>query len=183
MEFASAIIGFIDIVQWRRRASQRRARIQNLIVCRRSSRQGRIPLSPLNFHLDPPPGSGAFAFRISRVENCFVYGFSTMTSQGRILTLFLQLGCNGSSPAETKQTRNQCLHMEPNEKPIPRLADIEREVAAESRAWGRQRLQERLQQLAGGARRSPNAGAFANAAAPTPRQTLFLGDGAAWFGT
>jgi len=38
------------------------------IVCRRSSRQGRIPLSPLNFHLDPPPGSGAFAFRISRVE-------------------------------------------------------------------------------------------------------------------
>ncbi len=38
--------------------------------------------------------------------------------------------------------------MEPNEQPIPSLADVEREVAAESREWGRQRLQERLQQLA-----------------------------------
>ena len=28
-----------------------------LSVGRRASRQGRIPLSPLNFHLDPPPGS------------------------------------------------------------------------------------------------------------------------------
>ncbi len=30
----------------------------------------------------------------------------------------------------------------------PSLAEIEREVVAESREWGRQRLQERLQQLA-----------------------------------
>lgn len=33
-------------------------------------------------------------------------------------------------------------------KTFPRLADIEREVMAEAREWGRQRLQERLQQLA-----------------------------------
>ncbi len=33
-------------------------------------------------------------------------------------------------------------------KPFPRLADIEREVMAEAREWGRQRLQERLQELA-----------------------------------
>ena len=33
-------------------------------------------------------------------------------------------------------------------KLFPRLADIEREVVAEAREWGRQRLQERLQQLA-----------------------------------
>ena len=33
-------------------------------------------------------------------------------------------------------------------KPLPGLAEIEREVVAESREWGRQRLQERLQQLA-----------------------------------
>jgi len=36
----------------------------------------------------------------------------------------------------------------PTPKSLPRLADIEREVVAESREWGRQRLQERLQQLA-----------------------------------
>ena len=33
-------------------------------------------------------------------------------------------------------------------KSFPRLADIEREVVAEAREWGRQRLQERLQKLA-----------------------------------
>ena len=33
-------------------------------------------------------------------------------------------------------------------KSFPRLADIEREVVAEAREWGRQRLQERLQELA-----------------------------------
>ena len=38
--------------------------------------------------------------------------------------------------------------MKPASKPLPTLADIEREVAAESREWGRQRLEERLQQLA-----------------------------------
>src|SRR5580704_7749504 len=40
-------------------------------MCRRSSRQGRSAPSPLGFHLDPPPGSGSFAFRISRTENYF----------------------------------------------------------------------------------------------------------------
>jgi len=38
--------------------------------------------------------------------------------------------------------------MKPNTKILPGLADIEGEVVAESREWGRQRLQERLQQLA-----------------------------------
>ena len=39
--------------------------------------------------------------------------------------------------------------MKPNSKSFPALADIEREVVAESREWGRQRLEERLQKLAG----------------------------------
>ena len=38
--------------------------------------------------------------------------------------------------------------MKPTSKSLPALADIERAVVAESREWGRQRLQERLQQLA-----------------------------------
>ncbi len=38
--------------------------------------------------------------------------------------------------------------MNPAPKALPTLTDIEREVAAESREWGRQRLEERLQQLA-----------------------------------
>lgn len=38
--------------------------------------------------------------------------------------------------------------MKPNSKSPPALADIEREVVAESREWGRQRLEERLQKLA-----------------------------------
>jgi hypothetical protein len=38
--------------------------------------------------------------------------------------------------------------MKPNPKALPSLADIEREVVAESREWGRQRLEERLQKLA-----------------------------------
>jgi hypothetical protein len=46
------------------------------------------------------------------------------------------------------ETTNQCQNMEPAKKVIPGLAEIEREVAAESREWGRQRLEERLQQLA-----------------------------------
>ena len=36
----------------------------------------------------------------------------------------------------------------PIPKPLPSLADIEREVVAESREWGRRRLEERLQKLA-----------------------------------
>ena len=38
--------------------------------------------------------------------------------------------------------------MEPNLKRFPSLAEVEREVVAESREWGRQRLAERLQKLA-----------------------------------
>ena len=38
--------------------------------------------------------------------------------------------------------------MKPTSKPFPCLADIEREVVAEAREWGRQRLEERLQKLA-----------------------------------
>jgi len=38
--------------------------------------------------------------------------------------------------------------MNQENKPLPRLADIEREVIAQAREWGRQRLEERLQQLA-----------------------------------
>jgi hypothetical protein len=53
-----------------------------------------------------------------------------------------------SQAGKNKQPQNQCLAMEPNPIGFPRLADIEREVAAEGREWARQRLQERLQQLA-----------------------------------
>ena len=38
--------------------------------------------------------------------------------------------------------------MKSTSKLLPALADIEREVVAESREWGRQRLEERLQKLA-----------------------------------
>ena len=38
--------------------------------------------------------------------------------------------------------------MNTEKKPWLSLAEIEQEVVAESREWGRQRLQERLQQLA-----------------------------------
>lgn len=41
-----------------------------------------------------------------------------------------------------------CHLMKPTSKSLPALADIEREVVAESREWGRQRLEERLQKLA-----------------------------------
>jgi len=54
--------------------------------------------------------------------------------------------------------------MKPESEPLPRLADIEREVVAEAREWGRQRLQERLQQLA-----SQSSEVFPPPAAQTPR--------------
>ena len=38
--------------------------------------------------------------------------------------------------------------MKTPKKPFASLAEIEREVVAESREWGRQRLEERLQELA-----------------------------------
>jgi hypothetical protein len=43
------------------------------------------------------------------------------------------------------------MEMKPEQKNVPRLptlAEVEREVLAESRAWGRQRLEQRLQELA-----------------------------------
>ena len=44
------------------------ARIQNSIVCRRSSRQGKTLRCAASSTVDPPPGSGSFAFRISRTR-------------------------------------------------------------------------------------------------------------------
>ena len=44
------------------------ARIQNSIICRRSSRQCIARLIRLRSTLHPPPGSGSFAFRISRTR-------------------------------------------------------------------------------------------------------------------
>lgn len=38
--------------------------------------------------------------------------------------------------------------MNTEKKPFRSLADVEREVIAESREWGRKRLEERLQELA-----------------------------------
>ena len=38
--------------------------------------------------------------------------------------------------------------MKEERKPLPNLAQIEKEVVAESREWGRRRLEERLQKLA-----------------------------------
>jgi hypothetical protein len=66
------------------------------------------------------------------------------------LTLSLRLGGNGSSTGITQPCK-PCHLMKPTprvSKPFPRLADIEQEVVAEAREWGRQRLQERLQKLA-----------------------------------
>ncbi len=47
-----------------------------------------------------------------------------------------------------RKPKEPCHQMNQDLKSIPRLADIEREVVAEAREWGRQRLEERLQQLA-----------------------------------
>src|SRR5208337_5175930 len=69
MEFASAIIGFIEFCSRAQSRGQERAPIQiQLYVAGRRVKV--VPRYALGFHLDPPPGSGAFAFRISRVENC-----------------------------------------------------------------------------------------------------------------
>ena len=54
--------------------------------------------------------------------------------------------------------------MEPTPKRFPNLVDIEREVAAEGREWTRQRLQERLQQLA-----DQHSKVFPPAAAKAPK--------------
>lgn len=47
-----------------------------------------------------------------------------------------------------RKPKESCHLMNPDLKSIPRLADIEQEVVAEAREWGRQRLEERLRQLA-----------------------------------
>jgi hypothetical protein len=47
-----------------------------------------------------------------------------------------------------RKPKEPCHLMNQDLKSLPRLADIEREVVAEAREWGRQRLEERLQQLA-----------------------------------
>ena len=49
-------------------------------------------------------------------------------------------------------------------KAFPSLADIEREVIAESREWGRKRLEERLQELA-----DQQGGVFPPEAAQAPK--------------
>jgi hypothetical protein len=69
MEFASAIIGFIELCSRAQSRWQKRAPIQiQLYVAGRRVKV--VPRYALGFHLDPPPGSGSFAFRIWRVENC-----------------------------------------------------------------------------------------------------------------
>jgi hypothetical protein len=69
MEFASAITGFIELCSWAQSRWQERAPIQiQLYVAGRRVKV--VPRYALGFHLDPPPGSGGFAFRIWRVEYC-----------------------------------------------------------------------------------------------------------------
>jgi hypothetical protein len=48
------------------------ARIQNSIVCRRSSRQGKTLRCAASSTVDPPPGSGSFAFRFRAREDFHV---------------------------------------------------------------------------------------------------------------
>src|ERR1700690_1688176 len=76
------------------------------------------------------------------------------TVAGCILTLSLRFRENREKrfldPAK-HQPCKPCHLMKPIKpisKVLPSLADIEREVVAESREWGRQRLEERLQKLA-----------------------------------
>ena len=62
------------------------ARIQNPIICRRSSRQCIARLIRLRSTLHPPPGSGNFAFRISRTR-----GFSRQSNYLELKAHFLKL--------------------------------------------------------------------------------------------
>ena len=61
------------------------ARIQNPIVCRRSSRQCIARLIRLRSTLHPPPGSGNFAFRISRTRG-FSRHFDYLELKAHFLT-------------------------------------------------------------------------------------------------
>jgi hypothetical protein len=63
---------------WKSAVACGRSRESVSIVGRRSPRQGRSALSPLGFHLDPPPGSGGPAFRIPRTENYFAKMMATL---------------------------------------------------------------------------------------------------------
>lgn len=54
--------------------------------------------------------------------------------------------------------------MNPTQLPLPSLIAIEREVAADAREWGRQRLAEKLQQLADEPSQVPPPSASASAA-------------------
>jgi hypothetical protein len=47
-----------------------------------------------------------------------------------------------------RHAQTTCHPMNQDSESLPRLADLEREVLAQAREWGRQRLQERLQELA-----------------------------------
>jgi len=62
------------------------ARIQNPIICRRSSRQCIARLIRLRSTLHSPPGSGIFAFRISRTR-----GFSRQSNYLELKAQFLKL--------------------------------------------------------------------------------------------
>jgi hypothetical protein len=62
------------------------ARIQNSIVCRRSSRQSIARLIRLRSTLHPPPGSVSFAFRISRTR-----GFSLKSNYLESMAHLLKL--------------------------------------------------------------------------------------------
>jgi hypothetical protein len=58
------------------------ARNQNSIVCRRSSRQGKTLRCAASSTVDPPPRSGSFAIRISRMRRFsrhFFYRFRSVT--------------------------------------------------------------------------------------------------------
>jgi len=69
---------------------------------------------------------------------------------GRILTLFLEQGRLRFLDRQEHKLCKPCHYMKPTAKALsgPGLAEIEREVVAQSRQWGRQRLEERLQALA-----------------------------------
>ena len=74
------------------------ARIQNSIVCRRSSRQCIARLIRLRSTLHPPPGSGNFAFRISRTRGFSrQFNYLELSSILKVLTLRLKrrtINCN-----------------------------------------------------------------------------------------
>ena len=71
-----------------------------------------------------------------------------MPSNGCIVTMSLRWRELRFLDRQKRKPCKPCHLIKPNSKPLPALADMEREVVAESREWGRQRLEERLQKLA-----------------------------------